>query len=175
VKPTVENHPDWAELQRLFPAIRAYQELATRHGIDDIFQDNGGKLLQTLLILNLARGPGREGADAVDQAGNEYELKSLNVRLVRSFTTHHHLNRRILSKYRSVHAWYFSVYDHIELLRIYRLETSALEPLFSKWESKLRLTKKDINNPKIPMKFVETNGVLIYPSQGSPPKLPVKE
>ena len=41
--------PDLGELERLFPSIREYQALATRHGIGDIFQDNGGKLLQPLL------------------------------------------------------------------------------------------------------------------------------
>jgi len=51
------HHKDIEILDRLFPAIREYQRLASAHGIDDIFldngQDNGGKLLQTLLILNL--------------------------------------------------------------------------------------------------------------------------
>jgi hypothetical protein len=36
---------DLDELQRLFPYIREYQALANKHGINDIFQDNGGKLL----------------------------------------------------------------------------------------------------------------------------------
>jgi uncharacterized circularly permuted ATP-grasp superfamily protein len=47
-------HPDKAELDRLFPHIRKYQALASKHGIGDIFQDNGGKLLQLLLIVDLA-------------------------------------------------------------------------------------------------------------------------
>ena len=63
-------HPDKDELDRLFPAIREYQELATRHGIADIFQDNGGKILQALLTLNLRILPGREGNDAIDDEGN---------------------------------------------------------------------------------------------------------
>jgi transcriptional regulator with XRE-family HTH domain len=50
---------DLVALWDVFPAVRDYQTIATRHGIDDIFQDNGGKLLQILLILNLKKLPGR--------------------------------------------------------------------------------------------------------------------
>src|SRR5574341_1860338 len=85
-------HQDIAELEKLFPYLRNYQELASRHGISDIFQDNGGKLLQVLLITGLRVIPGREGNDAVDQDGKEYELKSVNIELTQSFSTHHHMN-----------------------------------------------------------------------------------
>jgi hypothetical protein len=40
----MKPHPDTKELERLFPYIREYQALASKHGIGDIFQDNGGKL-----------------------------------------------------------------------------------------------------------------------------------
>jgi hypothetical protein len=98
------HHPDKSELDRLFPAIREYQTLAIKHGIGDIFQDNGGKLLQTLLILNLQCMGSREGSDAKDAYGNEYELKTVNVLLTKSFSTHHHLNPVILAKYRKMKA-----------------------------------------------------------------------
>lgn len=42
----MKSHPDRAVLERIFPSIREYQKLASKHGIGDIFQDNGGKLLQ---------------------------------------------------------------------------------------------------------------------------------
>jgi hypothetical protein len=71
-------HPDKAVLDELFPYIQRYQELARRHGINDIFQDNGGKILQVLLVTGLTILPGREGNDAIDEEGNEYELKSVN-------------------------------------------------------------------------------------------------
>lgn len=44
----MKPHADAALLAQLFPAIRTYQELASKHGIDDIFQDNGGKILRLL-------------------------------------------------------------------------------------------------------------------------------
>ena len=75
------------EMERLLPSIRNYQELASKHGIGDIFQDNGGKLLQLILLTGLEVIPGREGNDARDETGKEYELKSVNVLLTQSFST----------------------------------------------------------------------------------------
>jgi hypothetical protein len=157
------HHPDKAKLDELFPAIRRYQDLATKHGIGDIFQDNGGKLLQTLLILNLECMGSREGNDARDADGNEYELKTVNISLTKSFSTHHHLNPVILDKYREVNAWYFSIYRGIELVEIYRVEPTRLEQdFFSKWEKKWHETGRDINNPKIPVNYVTTVGKLVF-------------
>ena len=155
-------HPDKAALEKLWPAIREYQALATKHGIHDIFQDNGGKLLQVLLITGLTVTGSREGNDARDADGNEYELKSVNTLLTQSFSTHHHMNPVILSKYRKV-TWFFAVYQGIELQAIYRMMPDRLEPYFTKWEQKWHADGgKDINNPKIPVKFVKQNGELFY-------------
>ena len=114
-------HPDTTELERLFPYIREYQALASKHGIGDIFQDNGGKLLQLLLITGLKGTSSREGNDARDEKGREYELKSVNALLTQSFSTHHHMNPAILAKYRKVD-WVFAIYEGIELQAIYRME-----------------------------------------------------
>ena len=89
---TLRPHRDYARLVELWPAIQDYQALAARHGIEDIFQDNGGKLLQVLLLTGLKILPGREGNDAVDATGQEYELKSINIELTKGFSTHHHMN-----------------------------------------------------------------------------------
>ena len=155
-------HADTAALEKLWPAIREYQALATKHGIRDIFQDNGGKLLQVLLITGLLAMDSREGNDARDADGNEYELKSVNTLLTQSFSTHHHMNPVILAKYRKV-VWFFAVYQGIELQAIYRMTPERLEPYFTKWEQKWHADGgKDINNPKIPVKFVQQNGELFY-------------
>ena len=138
--------------------------LASKHGIGDIFQDNGGKLLQLLLITGLKATGGREGNDARDEAGDEYELKSVNTLLTKSFSTHHHMNPTIIAKYRKV-VWFMAIYEGIELKTIHRMEPRSLEPYFSKWEAKwLESGGKDINNPKIPIKFVEQNGEMFYRS-----------
>lgn len=158
----VVSHPDKAELDRIFPHVREYQVLASKHGINDIFQDNGGKLLQLLLVLNLKATGDREGNDAVDDAGREYELKSVNTNLTKSFSTHHHMNPTIIAKYRKV-VWFFAVYEGIELKSIYRMKPDRLEPYFTQWEDKWNASGgKDINNPKIPLKFVCTWGDLVH-------------
>ena len=164
----MKPHKDIEKLKELFPKILEYQKLADEHGIDDIFQDNGGKLLQVLLITGLKVIPGREGNDAKDDNGNEYELKSVNINLTKSFSTHHHMNPTIIEKYRKVD-WIFAVYKGINLEKIYQLTPKQLEPYYNEWEKKWKGDgNKDINNPKIPLKFVEDNGTLIYDHEKEP-------
>ena len=158
----IRPHPDREKMDALLPYIREYQRLAEQHGINDIFQDNGGKLLQVLLVTGLVILPGRLGNDAVDADGFEYELKSVNTNLTSSFSTHHHLNPTILAKYREVD-WIFAIYEGIELQRIYRMTPASLEPYFGGWETKWHdRGGRDINNPKIPVNFVARHGELIY-------------
>lgn len=128
----MKPHPDVKLLEALLPSIIKYQELASRHGIADIFQDNGGKLLQVLLMTSLTCLKKREGNDAVDDAGNEYELKSVNIILTKSFSTHHHMKPRIIAKYRKVD-WVFAIYEGIILKAIYRLKPEDLEVYYEKW------------------------------------------
>ena len=157
---------DLTQLNTLLAALRAYQELASKHGISDIFQDNGGKILQTLLILGLRSTGKRIGNDAVDEEGNEYELKTVNINLASSFSTHHHLNPTILLKYRGVKSWYFSIYKGIELIEIFRMSPALLErDYFGPWEAKWHREAKDINNPKIPVKYVRKHGICVYKDQ----------
>lgn len=161
----LKPHKDYARLLEIWPALQEYQALATKHGIDDVFQDNGGKLLQVLLLLGLRILPGREGNDAVDSRGREYELKSVNIELTKGFSTHHHMNPTIIAKYRQV-PWVFAIYRHISLQAVYLLEPTDLDFYFSKWEEKWRADgEKDINNPKIPVVYVIENGKLIHGEQ----------
>ncbi len=160
-------HPDKAILDNLFPYIQLYQDLATQHGINDIFQDNGGKILQVLLVTGLKVIPGREGNDAKDADGKEFELKSVNIALTKSFSTHHHINPRIIEKYRQVD-WIFAVYRGINLLSIYKLTPLALEYYYTQWEEKWHSNGgKDINNPKVPLKYVMEHGKLLYSSESN--------
>jgi hypothetical protein len=158
----MNQHPDLELFLNLYESVLELQELATRHGIDDIFQDNGGKLLQVLLITGLEALPGREGNDARDPTGQEYELKSVNVLRTKSFSTHHHINPTIIAKYREVD-WIFAVYEGIILRSIYKLTREDLETYYSRWETKWHADGgRDINNPKIPLRYVVGNGELIY-------------
>ena len=160
-------HPDKVKLDALMPCVREFQAIATKHGIGDIFQDNGGKQLQLILTLGLKSSPGREGNDAIDEDGNEYELKTVNTKLTKSFSTHHHLNPTIIDKYRKV-AWYFAEYEGIELKAIYRMEPADLEPKYLEWATKWEGTGKDINNPKIQLSFVKRYGKLVYSTPVTP-------
>ena len=47
---------------------------------------------------------------------------------------------------------------------MYQASAAALEPYFSKWEQKYQTEKAAINNPKIPLKFIEVNARLVYGS-----------
>lgn len=170
----LKAHPDMSKLKQLWPAIRQYQRLADKHGIFDIFQDNGGKLLQVLLLTGLKIIPGREGNDAKDMRGRGYELKTMNAELVTSFSTHHHLNPDILAKYRKV-PWVFAIYRNIEIASLYLVSVGKLEPYFSRWKAKIEATARanegkgrvvsmntiSINNPKINASFVEEVGQLV--------------
>jgi Restriction endonuclease PvuII len=155
-------HPDKKILDTIFPHIRLYQKLAEKHGINDIFQDNGGKLLQVILTTSLEVLPGREGNDAKDLNDNEYELKSVNQLLTKSFSTHHHMNPTIIAKYKQVD-WVFAVYEGIELLSIYLLTPEQLQPFYTRWEEKWHADGgKDINNPKIQLRYVQEHGKLLF-------------
>ena len=37
-----------------------------------------------------------------------------------------------------------------------------LEPFYSKWEAQYIENNKDINNPKIPLKYVRENGIKVF-------------
>lgn len=155
-------HPDLLELQAMMPYIREFQAIASRHGIDDIFQDNGGKVLQLALTLGIQTNLARMGNDATDALGQEYELKTVNARKTSSFSTHHHLNPIILAKYRKV-PWIFAVYMGIELQSIYLVQPADLESYFLHWETKLTTEGKDhLNNPKISVTHVRAVGTLLY-------------
>ena len=165
VNTTKERRSDLERLQTALEAIQELQNLANEYGINDVFQDNGGKVLQVLILLGLRISPGREGNDAIDAEKNEYELKTINKLLSKSVTTNHHLNLDILAKYRAVKAWYIAVYEGIVLKAIYRVDPTSLETKFSYWESRIRGGMESINNPKIPLSLIEKEGELVYPKQ----------
>ena len=105
---------------------------------------------------------GTLGNDAVDLSGQEYELKSINIDLTKAFSTHHHMNPTIIAKYRKV-PWVFAIYSGIEIKSIFLLKPDDLEPYYSAWEKKWHDDgNKDINNPKIPVRYVMEVGKQIF-------------
>lgn len=149
-------------LEQLWGNLHDLSLLAKDYGIDDIFQDNGAKVLQQLIILNMDILPGREGNDAISESGTEWEMKSINLETsATGFSTNHHTTYDIITKYRQV-PWSFAIYYGIHLIEIYVMTPDMLEPLYTHWEEKLS-TMAHLNNPKIPVKFVRENGIQVYP------------
>lgn len=149
-------------LERLWKELKNLSLFASQFGINDIFQDNGAKVLQQLIYLNMKAIPGREGNDAVSASGKEWEMKSINLATTASgFSTNHHTTLDILQKFRSV-PWVFSIYNGIDLQQIYIMAPYQLETIFSEWEKKLQ-TQSHLNNPKISVSFVKHNGIQIFP------------
>lgn len=155
-------------LERIWTNLGDLSALAEEFGIGDIFQDNGAKILQQLVYLNMKSLPGREGNDCVSQSGTEWEMKSINLETSASgFSTNHHTNRDIIAKYRKV-PWTFAIYHGIALKEIYVMSQEMMEPLYRHWEEKLQ-TMTHLNNPKIPLGFVREKGVRVYPIDADRP------
>lgn len=164
-----ENHKKRIEkLESLWENLHNLSEMAKEYGIEDIFQDNGAKILQQLIYLDMKILPGREGNDCISNSGTEWEMKSINLDTsATGFSTNHHTNHDIINKYRKV-PWTFSIYHGIHLSEIYVMTPKMLEPLYEKWEEKLK-GMPHLNNPKIPVSFVQKNGIKVYPINWSTP------
>ena len=151
------------EIEGLWDNLLSLERFAKQYGIDDIFQDNGAKVLQQLVYLNMSNIPGREGNDGRSENGMEWEMKSINLNTsANGFSTNHHTNREIIAKYRQV-PWSFAIYHGIRLEEIYVMSPKQLEPLFQHWEEKLESGMTHLNNPKIPVSFVREHGRRVYP------------
>lgn len=151
-----------ANLEKIWEGLHDLAALAKKHGIDDIFQDNGAKVLQQLIYLDMDILPGREGNDCVSHSGTEWEMKSINLETSASgFSTNHHTTHDIIAKYRQV-PWVFSIYRGIHLIEMYVMTPEMLEPKYQHWEKQLQ-TVPHLNNPKIPIKYVQEHGIQVYP------------
>lgn len=169
VKPEQQRKTDLERLQEGLENVKSLQVLAREYDIPDIFQDNGGKVLQLLILLGLKQSKGREGNDAVDDEEKEYELKTINLSLNprAGITTHHHMTKEIIEKYRSV-TWYIGTYEGIELTEIWKVHPSQLEELFASWEKWIDdHDGQPRNNPKIPLRYVR-RGERVYKNPGKP-------
>jgi hypothetical protein len=163
------------------------QAAATEHNIHNVFDDGGYKELLLLTLFNLKK-LSRTGDDAVDYRGRPYEIKTVarvNSSGVRkpslSVTTEHTLTVDNVRRYRDVFLWIVAVFDQAHPEAIYEIAPLHLEPYFNSWEERLRhqdLLRVDggapvhLNNPKIPMSFIEKHGIRVWPS--GPVELPAK-
>lgn len=164
------------------------QAEASEHNIHNVFDDGGYKELLLLTLFNLKK-LNRTGDDAVDKAGRQYEIKTV-ARVSSSgtrksylqITTEHTLTIENLQRYRSVHLWIIAVFDQAQPEAIYEIAPSVLEAqYFGKWEQRLRMQEAfrvdggapvHLNNPKIPLSFIEKHGIRIWPE--GPVQLPLQ-
>lgn len=153
------------------------QAHASTHNIHNVFDDGGYKELLLLTLLNLKK-LNRTGDDAVDRQGRRYEIKtvarlsSAGVRKSKlSVTTEHTLTIDNIARYRAVHLWIVAVFDQARPEAVYEISPAKLEPYFSAWEAKLQAMQKNsppgsapvhLNNPKIPLTFIQEHGVLVW-------------
>jgi hypothetical protein len=166
----------------------ALQAVATKHGIHNVFDDNGYKELLLLTLFGL-RKLRREGDDAIDAQDRRYEMKtvarissdgvrksSLNV------TTEHTMTLANIDRYRRGFMWIVAVFEGPRPEVVYEITPAALEPFFAKWEAILTGSegapaRDHINNPKVPLKFIEACGLRAWPPhpEDEPRQLPLAE
>lgn len=167
------------EFDSKWDGLSTIESLAKTYKINDIAQDNNLKLLQTLVYFNLQNQPDREGSDAIDRYGNNWELKTANADLVTGFSTNHHTNHERIAQFRK-ERWLFSIYRGIKLQEVYAMSPKTLEPYFTDWTNKVNakttagMDNPHINNPKIPLKFVRANGIKVYPVNALKPVDPAE-
>jgi hypothetical protein len=163
---------------------RALQEMATVHGIHNVFDDNGYKDLIILTLFGLTK-LGCEGDDAVDTQGRRFETKT--VARVSSkgerktnlwVTTEHTMTVANINRYRSSFLWIVAVFDRAAPEAIWEISPAQLEPFFSIWEAKLGernefgLPVRDhLNNPKIPLRYIAERGIQVWPLRDADPDL----
>jgi hypothetical protein len=154
------------------------QDEATQHNIHNVFDDGGYKELLILKLFGLSK-LGRTGDDAADGQGRKYEIKTVarisaqgKRKNSLSVTTEHTLTADNLARYRNVHLWIVAVFDQARPEAIYEITPAALERYFAEWDGKLarqELLRVDgsapvhINNPKIPLSFIEKYGTRVWP------------
>ena len=160
--------------ENLWSRLSDIEELAQHdYDIGDLAQDNNLKLLQTLVLFDFNNQAGREGSDAIDRYGHNWELKTCNSLLVSGFSTNHHTNYQRIEQFRQ-ERWLFSIYEGINLIDVYAMSPAVLEPYFTSWERKIDLLAQtndanpSINNPKISIRFVRQNGLQVYPFGENP-------
>lgn len=170
------------DIRMLIGYGRALQDMAAVHGIHNVFDDNGYKDLLLLTLFGL-RKLGREGDDAIDAEGRQFETKTVarmsskgERKATLSVTTEHTMTLANIERYRRTFMWIVAVFDGAEPEAIWEIKASALEPFFTLWEKKLREldeyerpVRDHLNNPKVPLAFIAEQGVQVWPPQEAAP------
>lgn len=168
--------PVTGEVVHLIKIGTDLQRYASAVGIHNVMTDNGYQELLLLTLFGL-RKLRREGNDAIDDEGREYELKTVGRtssdgkrKGSLSVTTEHTLTLANIGRYRTAYLWIVAVFDQSLPEVIYEVAPTMLEPYFKAWETRLderdggwRLIRDHLNNPKIPLWFIERHGIRVWP------------
>ena len=132
------------DVSHLVELGKRLQEHASERNIHNVFDDGGFKELFMLTLFGMKK-LGREGDDAIDVQGRQYEMKTVarvsskgERKSSLQVTTEHTLTLANIERYRKVHLWIVAVFDQSEPEAIYEITPAALEPYFKKWEAKLK-------------------------------------
>lgn len=159
----LEPHDDyWVTAGATNATNRLLEGIGAKHGISNITQDNGHRVLSVKLLLDIEVLPGRNGNDLIDFCGQEYELKTCSLDSKDPAPgTAHHLALMILGKYRKA-GFMFAFYHKGALVCLYVLHPNLLNAYFDKWEAEIHAGKTHLNNPKFQINYIRSVGELIY-------------
>lgn len=154
---------------------RGLEQEALKWGIHNVFEDSGYKTLILVAMFDLRVLSGRQGDDAFDPVTNRtFELKTVNVldsngdmkrAASLGVSAGSRLGKHTLARYREqTNEWLIGVFHGHTPLEVWQVDSASLEPFYQKWEAKL--DKGELNNPKIPMKFIRTVGICHTPGLG---------
>lgn|GEM_PF-3426191 len=144
------------------------QKYGTKKNIVSVFDDGGYRELLLATLFDLRLHLGRQGDDAYDELGNNFELKTVNLvdtsgklRIKPGITTCHHVNQEIINRYRNLHAWLVGIFFINEPVEIYEISADKLESYLKTWEEQLKQSTH-INNPKIRFDDIRKLGIKHY-------------
>ena len=71
-----EHKAKIARLEKLWENLHELADMCKEYGIQDMLQDNGLKVMQQLVYLNMDFLPGREGNDSISKATPHNDMKN---------------------------------------------------------------------------------------------------
>lgn len=157
-------------IEHLIDLAQPLEAAAQEAGIPSVFDDGGFRTLLVCRLFGLQALPGKAGHDARCPKGRNFELKTVNLvgthgqrRVNPGVTTEHTLRQANIERFRRTNSWLIGVFAGCRPLEFWQVPTGRLETFFSEWEQKLaQAPNQEINNPKIPLKFIRETGHLVW-------------
>ncbi len=149
------------------PALRLLEQDAAVKGVNGLFRDDNFRIFQILLITSLSQMSDDNGVSVVDDKGVVYGVRTVDLLQMKNFVLHDRVTPQVLIEYRK-RDWIFGVYRGVGVLELYRVLSKDLESIYLKWESQWKDgVKKELKNPKVPLRYVRAVGELLFEGDGS--------